>query len=49
MRIIYRAIAIARAVFRSKNVDADLADELQFHVAREAEANVRRGMTPGDA
>jgi len=49
MRIIYRAIAIARAVFRSKNVDADLADELQFHVAREAEANVRRGMTPDDA
>src|ERR1043165_2582358 len=49
MRFIYRLIAMARALFRSGAVDTDIADELQFHVEREAEANIRRGMTPDDA
>lgn len=49
MRLLYRAAAIARALFRSEAVDDDLADELRFHVDRETEANVRRGMTPDDA
>ena len=45
VRILYRAIAVVRALFRSKRVDADLTDELRFHIEREAETNVARGMT----
>jgi len=49
MRILYQVVALFRAVFRSKDVDADLAGEMRFHVEREAEANVARGMSPDTA
>src|SRR2546423_1765788 len=46
MRIIHQIVAIWRALFWSARVDADLADEMQFHVERETEANIARGMSP---
>src|ERR1043166_3916457 len=49
MRIIYRVIAMARALFLSREVEANIADELQFHIERQTQANVRRGMKPDDA
>lgn len=48
MRILHRAIALFRALFRSARVDADLAEEMRFHVERETQANVARGM-PAEA
>jgi putative ABC transport system permease protein len=48
MRFLHRAVALIRALFRSARVDADLADELRFHIERETESNVARGM-PTDA
>ena len=44
MRFLHRAVALIRAIFRSARVDADLADELRFHIERETESNVARGM-----
>src|SRR6185436_16317491 len=49
MRLVYQLVALFRALFRSARVDADLADEMRFHVERETEANVARGMTPAAA
>lgn len=49
MRVVDQVIALSRALFRSKQVDADLADEMRFHVERETEANIARGMSPGAA
>jgi len=46
MRILDRIVALCRALFRSGRVDADLADEMRFHVERETEANIARGMSP---
>lgn len=49
MRIVDRIVGLWRALFRSARIDADLADEMRFHVERETEANVARGMTPDAA
>jgi hypothetical protein len=38
-----------RAFFRSSNLDRDLDEELQSHIAMLTEDNVRRGMTPDEA
>lgn len=38
-----------RSVFRRGRVEADLEEELQFHVARETEANLDRGLRVTDA
>lgn len=46
MRIIHRIISLWRLLFRGARVDADLAEEMRFHVERETEANLARGMTP---
>jgi hypothetical protein len=46
MRILHWMVAQSRALFRSGRVDADLADEMRFHVEREIEANLARGMSP---
>ena len=46
MRILDRIVALCRALFRSGRLDADLADEMRFHVEREKEANIARGMSP---
>lgn len=49
MRILYQIAALWRALFRPGRIDADLADEMRFHVERETEANVARGMSPAEA
>ena len=49
MRIIYQIVALWRSLFRSARVDADLADEMRFHIERETTANIARGMTPDAA
>ena len=46
MRLFYQIAALFRSLFRSKQVDADLADEMRFHLDRETEANTARGMSP---
>ena len=46
MRFVHQVAAHVRALFRSARVDADLADEMRFHLERETEANVARGMSP---
>src|SRR5690242_684311 len=38
-----------RAIIRSNRVDNDLADEMRFHLERETQANVARGMSPAAA
>lgn len=49
MRIAHQIASLCRALFRSGHVDADLADEMRFHIERETEANIARGMSPNDA
>ena len=38
-----------RSLFRSRAVDRELDDELQYHIERQIELNVARGMTPAEA
>jgi putative ABC transport system permease protein len=45
MRIVHQIVALWRALFRSARIDADLADEMRFHVERETEANIASGMS----
>jgi putative ABC transport system permease protein len=45
MRIFYQLQGLFRALFHSRRIDADLADEMQFHLERETQANVARGMS----
>lgn len=49
MRILHQMAALWRALFRSTRIDADLADEIRFHVERETEANIARGMSSAEA
>ncbi len=49
MRILYRVASFLRALFRNRRVDEDFAEEVQFHVDRETQANIARGMSPGAA
>jgi len=49
VRIIHQLLMLWRSLFRSERIDADLADEMRFHVEREIEANVARGMSPAAA
>ena len=46
MRIIQQVVGLWRALFRSAGIDADLAEEMRFHLEREVEANIARGMAP---
>ncbi len=46
MRILHQIVALWRSLFRSARIDADLADEMRFHIERETEANIARGMSP---
>src|SRR5437660_35223 len=45
LRILHQIVPLFRALFRGGRVDADLADEMRFHVEREMEANIARGMS----
>jgi predicted permease len=49
MRIVHQIAALYQSLFRRDRVDAELAEEMRFHVARETEANITRGMSPDDA
>jgi putative ABC transport system permease protein len=49
MRVVHQLVALFRALFRNTQVDTDLADEMRFHVERETEANIARGMSPAAA
>lgn len=49
MRIVHQIAANLRALFRNSQVDADLAEEMRFHVERETEANMAQGMSPAAA
>jgi putative ABC transport system permease protein len=49
VRIVHQIAALSRALFRSGRVDAELAEEMRFHIERETEANIARGMSPEDA
>ena len=45
MRIIFQIVAWFRAVFLGRRIDADLAEEIRFHIERETQANLARGMS----
>lgn len=45
----YRLAVRARALFARATAEADLDEELQYHIDREIERNVRSGMSPADA
>ena len=49
MRIAHQIRALFRALFRSGRIDADLAEEMRFHLDRETETNIARGMSPDAA
>lgn len=49
MRIADRIVALCRMLFQPSRVDAELVEEMRFHVQRETEANIARGMSPVDA
>ena len=38
-----------RALFFKSKMEVELQAELQFHIEREIEENILRGMTPGEA
>jgi len=48
-RWIHAIPARLRALFRAKHVEADLDDELAFHVAMQTRANARDGLTEAEA
>src|SRR5688500_19027705 len=47
--MIVRLIARLRGLARRRTIDAELDEELQFHLAHEIDANIARGMTPAEA
>jgi predicted permease len=49
MRIRAQLTGLLRSLVRSDRLDTDLADEMRFHIEREADANVARGMSREDA
>jgi putative ABC transport system permease protein len=49
VRLLYSAVAWARAVWRRPRADRELEDELRFHVEQRIRQYVERGVTAGDA
>ena len=49
MRLFHQIGGVFRALLRSSRIDASLAEEMQFHLDRETEANIARGMSPAAA
>lgn len=49
MRWLDRVQSIFRSLFRRRQAEADLNDELRDHMEREVECNIRAGMSPEDA
>lgn len=48
-RLFTIAMLRLRSLFRRDDVERELNDELQYHVERQTEENVRQGMSPADA
>ena len=46
MRPLYRLRALARSWFRERELDAELDEELRFHLERQTRANTEAGMVP---
>jgi predicted permease len=44
-----RVLGSVRSLFSRQRMESDLDEELRFHVEREIEQNVRRGLTPEEA
>lgn len=44
-----RLVAYVRGMARRRRINAELDDELQFHVEQEAQAHVARGVSPAEA
>jgi predicted permease len=49
MRILHRLRALARSWFQDREVDAELDEELRFHLERQTRANTEAGMSPDEA
>jgi hypothetical protein len=49
MRALRRTRTALRSWLQPDALDAEVAEELRFHLDREADANLEAGMTPGDA
>ncbi len=49
MRLLLRLATALRGWFRPGSLDADLSEELGFHLERQTQANIDAGMTPPDA
>jgi putative ABC transport system permease protein len=49
VRILYRLRALARSWFRDRQLDAELDEELRFHLERQTRANAEAGMAPEEA
>jgi putative ABC transport system permease protein len=49
MRALYRLAVWLRSWFRPAAVDAELCEELRFHLERQIEANLQAGMRPAEA
>jgi len=47
--VLKRIVGSVRSIFQGKKMENDLDDEIRFHVERETEENVRRGMPPSEA
>jgi len=47
--VLKRIASTVKSVFRGRRMENDLDDELRFHVERETEENVRRGMPASEA
>lgn len=49
MQILDAILFRLRSIFRMNNMNAEFDDELRFHIERETEANIKRGMSPDEA
>src|SRR5688500_1449969 len=49
MTLLPRLATALRGWFRPESLDADLSEELLFHLERQVQANVDAGMTPAEA
>jgi putative ABC transport system permease protein len=49
VRIVHQIVALWRALFRNARIEADLVDEMRFHVERQTSANITRGMSADEA
>jgi hypothetical protein len=49
MRLLHRVVVALREWFRFGQVDQEFGEELRFHLEREVQANLERGMTLSEA